>query len=119
MARLQIATPFEYFSLHDSDILFVLAEGNYCRFMLSWGKEYLIRGNLRFVEESINQQFPSEVATQFVRLGRSIIVRLDAILYFNVSKGELLLRTGSFTPPYLMKGVSGRSLKILKQLLEL
>lgn len=118
MARLQIATPLEYFSLYHSDILFILAEGNYCRFMLSWSKEYLVRGNLRFVEESIRSQFPPEVAAQFVRLGRSIIVRLDSILYFNISKGELLLRTGSFTSPYLMKGVSGRSLKVLKQLFE-
>ncbi len=98
--------------------MFITSEGNYSRIMLSCGKAYLIRGNLSFMERCIESQFPTEVAKQFLRLGRSLIVRRDNILYLNTSRGELLLRTGSTNPPYRMKDIKPALLKKLKQILE-
>lgn len=113
MEWLKIATSSELVRIAADEIVYVLADGNYCDLMLANGNTHKMTFQLHYFEEYFKQLENNS----FSRVGRSLIVNKRHIRVINIP--ERIIKFGGHTVsgdvPTLRMGKLGRdSLKELK-----
>ena len=102
----------ELLKVHPSDIIYIEADGNYCRMYLTGGfKQQLWFSRQKFIT-IINEQMETEKPT-FVVVGRSFIINLSFIYRINPVQGELIL-FDSANPAQMTLHASQEALNRLK-----
>lgn len=96
------------------ELVFAQADGNYTTLVLADGDQHVVTMQLGQLERLIAKQMP-HAASGFVRIGKSLIVRLDHVRYIHPSHGVLTLRNPS-GKPFSLSG-SREALKSLKNLI--
>lgn len=114
MEWLKISTSTELVRVAVDEIVYILADGNYCDLMLANGSSHKMTFQLHYFEE----YFQKLKNNTFSRVGRSLIVNKRHIRVINVP--ERVIRFGGHTIdskiPALRMGKLGRdSLKELKK----
>lgn len=113
MEWLKIATASELVRIATDEIVYILADGNYCDIMLVSGKTHKMTFQLHYFEEYLTRLRDSS----FARVGRSVIVNKKHIRIINVP--DRIIRFGGHTVadsvPALRMGKLGKdTLKELK-----
>lgn len=113
--HLVISTSNDLLRVAASHILYISSDGNYCNFFQTGGEMRLVTYQLGQVERMIAEQLP-ELSTQFVRIGKSLIINLNYVYYIHVPKQQLILVDGQQNRYTL--SASKEALKALKELIE-
>ena len=113
MEWLKITTSTELVRVAVDEIVYIIADGNYCDLMLANGTSHKMTFQLHYFEEYF-QQLPNNT---FSRVGRSLIVNKRHIRVINVP--ERVIRFGGHTidsriPTLRMTKLGRDSLKTLK-----
>lgn len=111
-----IKTRDEFLRLKINDILYLEADRNYTKLMLTEGIQFTFAINIGKIEEMFERQV-IESKKMLVRVGKSFIINKNYILQINLPKQKLLLITPGGKPRELV--VSKEPLKLLKDMLEL
>lgn len=111
-----IKTRDEFLRLKINDILYLEADRNYTKLMLTEGIQFTFAINIGKIEEMFERQVV-ESKKMLVRVGKSFIINKNYILQINLPKQKLLLITPGGKPRELV--VSKEPLKLLKDMLEL
>ena len=110
-----IKTRDEFLRIRISDILYLEADRNYTRLLLSEGIQFTFAINIGRIEEMLENQI-LDYRAMLIRVGKSYIINKSYILQINLPKQKLLLLTPGGKPRELQ--VSKEPLKVLKELLE-
>ncbi len=113
MEYLKIATTSEIVRIAADEIVYVMADGNYCDLMLANGSTHNMTFQLHYFEEYFNQLENNT----FTRVGRSLIVNKRHVRVVNIP--ERTIKFGGHTiakeVPVLRMGKLGKdALKTLK-----
>lgn len=111
--KLLIHTVNEAYSFNPEQVICIEADGNYCNLHLANGNEYLLSFQLGQVESIIREQL-SYSNHSFVRVGKSLIINMDALICVNITKQSLEL-----TQPSGEKILFSASREALKKLMNL
>ncbi|MDR2918139.1 MAG: LytTR family transcriptional regulator [Tannerella sp.] len=111
-----IKTRDEFLRIKINDILYLEADRNYTKLMLTEGIQFTFAINIGKIEEMFERQV-LESKKMLVRVGKSFIINKNYILQINLPKQKLLLLTPGGKPRELV--VSKEPLKMLKDTLEL
>ena len=105
----------ELIKVRSSDIIYVVAEGNYCSMYLAGGfKQQLWFNRQKFIA-IINEQMRAEKPV-FISVGRSFIVNLSYIYLINTVQGDMILYD-SKTPQQIKLHASQEALNRLKEMI--
>jgi DNA-binding LytR/AlgR family response regulator len=110
-----IKTRDEFLRIKIKDILYLEADRNYTKLLLSEGIQFTFAINIGKIEEMLERQV-IDYRTMLIRVGKSYIINKSYILQINLPKQKLLLLTPGGKPRELI--VSKEPLKMLKDLLE-
>lgn len=110
-----IKTRDEFLRIKINDILYLEADRNYTKLMLTEGIQFTFAINIGKIEEMFERQVV-ESKKMLVRVGKSFIINKNYILQINLPKQKLLLLTPGGKPRELV--VSKEPLKMLKDTLE-
>jgi DNA-binding LytR/AlgR family response regulator len=110
-----IKTRDEFLRIRISDILYLEADRNYTKLLLSEGIQFTFAINIGKIEEMLENQV-YDYKSMLMRVGKSFIINKNYILQINLPKQKLLLLTPGGKPRELI--VSKEPLKSLKDLLE-
>lgn len=111
----------EYFLINTRDelrqfasdnILYVLADANYSKIVLTNNTNYEVTGKLKDVTMMMDEQLP-KTAKNFARVGRSLIINLTYLHYIWPAQGKLELLDRNMDKISLKAGED--ALKILKK----
>ena len=80
----------ELIKVRSSDIIYVVAEGNYCSMHLAGGFQQQMWFNRQKFIAIINEQMRAEKPV-FISVGRSFIVNLSYIYLINPGQGDMVL----------------------------
>jgi DNA-binding LytR/AlgR family response regulator len=81
---------------------------------MSGGEIRMVTFQLGQIEEMIQQQLP-EMRSNFIRIGRSLIININHVYHINISRQQLLLKDRDNT--YTLSA-SKEALKALKEFIE-
>lgn len=113
MEWLKIVTTTEFVRIATDEIVYILANGNYCDIMLSNGTTHTMTFQLHYFED----YFKKLQKSSFYRVGRSVIVNKRHIRVINVT--DRLIKFGGHTVsdnvPALRISLGRDTLKDLKQ----
>lgn len=112
--KLLIHTVNEAYSFNPVQVICIEADGNYCNLHLANGNEYLLSFQLGQVESIIKEQL-SYSNYNFVRVGKSLIINMDALVCVNITKQTLEMNQPS--GERLLFNASREALKKLMNLL--
>ena len=116
MARyLIIKTRDELLRMRISNILYLEADRNYTKLLLTEGIQFTFAINIGKIERMLDTQ-ASDSGSQLVRVGKSYIINKNYILQINLPKQKLLLLVPGSKPRELI--VPREPLKALKESLE-
>lgn len=97
LSVLTIKNKNEVLCLHLDNILYILADGNYCNIYLADGG---VLNTLTYqraeIAKMLKEQLPEENIKRFVLVGRSYMVNTDYVLRIQPSKQKLVLRINRF-----------------------
>ena len=110
-----IKTRDELLRIKINDILYLEADRNYTKLLLTEGIQFTFAINLGKIEEMLESQI-SDAKSTLIRVGKSYIVNKRNILQINLPRQKLLLLPASGKPRELI--VPKEPLKILKETLE-
>ena len=113
--HLVISTANELLRVQARSIIYISSDGNYSNLLLQGGEVRLVTYQLGQIERMIADQLHDE-RTNFVRIGKSLIINLNNVFFINVSKQQLLL-TDTTGGRYTLSA-SKEALKSLKELIE-
>lgn len=113
--HLVISTANELLRVHARSIIYISSDGNYSNLLLQGGEVRLVTYQLGQIERMIADQLHDD-RTNFVRIGKSLIINLNNVFFINVSKQQLLL-TDNTGGRYTLSA-SKEALKSLKELIE-
>lgn len=102
----------ELLKVHPCDIMYIEADGNYCRMHLTGGFEQQLWFSRQKFIAVIDEQLKAE-KPMFVVVGRSYIINLSFIYRINPVQGELIL-FDSFNPAQTTLHASQEALNRLK-----
>lgn len=113
MEWLKIATTTEVVRIAMDEIVYILADGNYCDIMMTNGKTHKMTFQLHYFEDHLTN-FDN---TSFTRVGRRVIVNKKHIRIINVT--DRIIRFGGHTvadsvPALRMDKLGKDALKELK-----
>ena len=114
MEWLKISTSTELVRVATSEIVYVLADGNYSDIMLTNGKARKMTFQLNFFDKAFSQLKKNT----FVRVGRSLIVNKRYIHVLNLTDQMLQFSGQQISGELRPIRVSREALKQLKELLE-
>ena len=97
-------------------IVYILSAGNYSTMVLHDKTEHLFTFNLSHFQKLIEKQLKDE-ASQFIRIGKSLIINRDYIYRINLAKQQLVMSDMALNQAFMLSA-SKEALKQLKQLLE-
>lgn len=109
-----ISTSVELVRIAADDVLCILADGNYSTITAVNGESRVVTLQLGQVERLIANQLTSG-NTDFIRIGKSLIINRQYINYINIQKQQLALSDGKSAS--IMLTASKEALKQLKDLL--
>lgn len=109
-----ISTSVELVRIAADDVLCILADGNYSTISAVNGESRVVTLQLGQVERLIANQLTSG-NTDFIRIGKSLIINRQYINYINIQKQQLALSDGKSAS--IMLTASKEALKQLKDLL--
>ena len=110
-----IKTRDEFLRIRINDILYLEADRNYTKLLLTEGIQFTFAINIGRIEEMFENQVV-ESKKMLIRVGKSFIINKNYILQINLPKQKLLLLTPGGKPRELV--VSKEPLKWLKEMLE-
>lgn len=110
-----IKTRDEFLRIKINDILYLEADRNYTKLLLTEGIQFTFAINIGKMEEMFENQVV-ESKKMLVRVGKSVIINKNYILQINLPKQKLLLLPPGGKPRELV--VSKEPLKALKDMLE-
>lgn len=113
--RLVFATTTEIVRVPADSIVYILADGNYSTMYTIDSEKYVLTLQLGQVERHLALHL-TETGQRFIRIGKSLIVNWDFIVYINPQRQKLVLsdcRTFIHNLP-----ASKDALKALKELIE-
>lgn len=108
-----ISTSVELVRIAADDVLCILADGNYSTISAVNGETRVVTLQLGQVERLIANQLTSG-NTDFIRIGKSLIINRQYINYINIQKQQLALSDGKSAS--IMLTASKEALKQLKDL---
>jgi len=111
-----IKTRDEFLRIRINDILYLEADRNYTKLLLTEGIQFTFAINIGRIEEMFENQVV-ESKKMLIRVGKSFIINKNYILQINLPKQKLLLLTPGGKPRELV--VSKEPLKGLKDMLEI
>jgi len=97
-------------------IVYIASDGNYSTVVLTDGEERVFTINLSAFQKLIETQLKAE-ASQFIRVGKSLIINRNYIYYINPSKQQIILSDKSFQKHFELPA-SKEALKQLKIVIE-
>ena len=110
-----IKTRAELLRMRISNILYLEADRNYTKLLLTEGIQFTFAINIGKIERMLDTQ-ASDSGSQLVRVGKSYIINKNYILQINLPKQKLLLLVPGSKPRELI--VPREPLKALKESLE-
>lgn len=110
-----IKTRDELLRMRISNILYLEADRNYTKLLLTEGIQFTFAINIGKIERMLDIQ-ASDSGSQLVRVGKSYIINKNYILQINLPKQKLLLLVPGSKPRELI--VPREPLKALKESLE-
>ncbi|WP_455162070.1 LytR/AlgR family response regulator transcription factor [Tannerella forsythia] len=110
-----IKTRDELLRIRISNILYLEADRNYTKLLLTEGIQFTFAINIGKIERMLDTQ-ASDSGSQLVRVGKSYIINKNYILQINLPKQKLLLLVPGSKPRELI--VPREPLKALKESLE-
>lgn len=110
-----IKTRDELLRIRISNILYLEADRNYTKLLLTEGVQFTFAINIGKIEGMLDTQ-ASESRSQLIRVGKSYIINKNYILQINLPKQKLLLLVPGSKPRELV--VPREPLKALKESLE-
>lgn len=110
-----ISNTIELLRLSALDIFAIQADGNYSKVILTDGTNQLISMQLGQVEELLKEQL-GDGSMLFVRIGRPVIINLEYLYMINLTKQEMILRSGDGRQ--VAFNASRKALQQLKQFVE-
>ena len=113
--HLVITTSADLLRLAAGELVYAEADGNYTILVLSDGERRVVTLQLGQLERMIASQMPQE-AQGFVRIGKSLIVKLDSVRYIYPSRGMLELANPAGQKHEL--SASREALRLLKEMIE-
>ena len=111
-----ISTSNELVRVLPERIVYILSDGNYSTLVLHDKTEHLITFNLSHFQKLIEKQLKDE-ASQFIRIGKSLIINRDYIYRINLAKQQLVMSDMALNQAFMLSA-SKEALKQLKQVLE-
>ena len=97
-------------------IVYISSDGNYSTMVLHDKTEHLFTFNLSHFQKLIEKQLKDE-DSQFIRIGKSLIITRDFIYRINLTKQQLVMSDMALNQAFMLSA-SKEALKQLKQLLE-
>ena len=110
-----ISTSADLLRIAAAELVYAEADGNYTTLMLTDGERRVVTLQLGQLEKLIASQMP-QAAQGFVRIGKSLIVKLDSVRYIHPSRGVLELANPSGMKHEL--SASRDALRLLKEMIE-
>ena len=110
-----IKTRDELLRMRISNILYLEADRNYTKLLLTEGIQFTFAINIGKIERMLDTQ-ASDSGSQLVRVGKSYIINKNYIVQINLPKQKLLLLVPGSKPRELI--VPREPLKALKESLE-
>ena len=110
-----IKTRDELIRIKINDILYIEADRNYTKLMLTEGIQFTFAINLGKIEEMFERQI-HDSKSMLIRIGKSYIINKNYILQINLPRQKLLLLPPSGKPRELI--IPKEPLKGLKEALE-
>lgn len=111
-----IKTRDEFLRIRINDILYLEADRNYTKLLLTEGIQFTFAINIGRLEDMFENQVV-ESKKMLIRVGKSFIINKNYILQINLPKQKLVLLTPGGKPRELV--VSKEPLKALKDMLEI
>lgn len=112
--HLVISTANELLRVAAAHIIYISSDGNYSNLLMSGGEIRMVTFQLGQIEEMIQKQLP-EMRSNFIRIGRSLIININHVYHINISRQQLLLKDRDNT--YTLSA-SKEALKALKEFIE-
>ena len=97
-------------------IVYISSDGNYSTMVLHDKTEHLFTFNLSHFQKLLEKQLKDE-ASQFIRIGKSLIINRDYIYRINLTKQQLVMSDMALNQAFMLSA-SKEALKQLKQYLE-
>ena len=113
--HLIIKTRDELLHLRINNILYLEADRNYTRLLLTEGIQFTFAINLGRIEEMINKKTTGS-NYQLIRVGKSYLINKNYILHINLPKQKMLMLVPGGKPRELV--ISRDPLKMMKDRLE-
>lgn len=110
-----ISTSVDLIRTASDSIVFISSDGNYSSFVFTSGDSRIVSLQLGQVEQLISKQL-NTTRSNFIRLGKSLIINKKYISYINISKQQLVLSDEQNSSHSLT--ASKEVLKNLKELIE-
>ena len=114
--QIMISTTNELVRVLPERIVYILSDGNYSTMVLHDKTEHLFTFNLSHFQKLIEKQLKDE-ASQFIRIGKSLIINRDYIYRINLTKQQLVMSDMALNQAFMLSA-SKEALKQLKQYLE-
>ena len=111
---LVISTSIELVRTPSEGVIYITSDGNYSTFMLTSGTTYTIALQLGQVERLLDKQL-ARTGSDFIRIGKSLIINRHYITYINPSRQQLTLSDGRSSHN---QTASKEALKQLKDLID-
>lgn len=111
-----IKTRDEFLRIKISDILYLEADRNYTKLLLTAGIQFVFAINIGKIETMLELQGVNNTKSKLLRVGKSFIINKNYILQISLPKQKLLLLPPGGKPRELI--VSKEPLKALKDMLE-
>ena len=112
--HLVISTANELLRVAATHIIYISSDGNYSNLLMSGGEIRMVTFQLGQIEEIIQKQLP-EMRSNFIRIGRSLIININHVFHINIARQQLLLKDRDNT--YTLSA-SKEALKALKEFIE-
>jgi DNA-binding LytR/AlgR family response regulator len=112
--HLVISTANELLRVAATHIIYISSDGNYSNLLMSGGEIRMVTFQLGQIEEMIQKQLP-EMRSNFIRIGRSLIININHVFHINIARQQLLLKDRDNT--YTLSA-SKEALKALKEFIE-
>lgn len=113
--RLSFSTSTELLRVPSDAVVYIAADGNYSAITLADGGEYVVTLQLGQIERQIAQE-AQQRDDRFIRIGKSLIVNRNFIVFINPQRQRLILSDGRSFRREL--SASKEALKKLKELIE-
>ena len=110
-----IKTRDEFLRLRINEILYLEADRNYTKLLLTEGIQFTFAINLGKIEEMLENQV-ADSKLILIRVGKSYIINKNYILQINLPKQKLLMLPPGGKPRELV--IPKEPLKVLKDMLE-